>query len=127
MSADSNEGDDQPIVRRVWKRLRQKPFESLFAAAVGLFCSWAVLQSLVFNGPWKLDPVVAVAVVVGGSLLPVLVSPMALPHKLARAYAEFWEMGAGTRALARASVYGCVSIGWGIALVTLLGTRSAVR
>jgi hypothetical protein len=114
-------------VRHVWERIRQKPFEALFAAAVGVFCSWAVMQSLVFNGPWRLGPVGAVVVVVGGTLLPVLASPTALPQKLGRAYAEFWETGAGTRALVRASVYGCVSIAWGMALVMLLGTRPAIR
>jgi hypothetical protein len=115
------------MLTRVWKWIRRKPFESVFAAAVGLFCSWATLQSMVFNGTWRLAPIAAFALVVGGTLLPVLVSPMALPGKLARAYAEFWEMGAGIRALVRASAYGCVSIGWGMALVLLLGTRASVR
>jgi hypothetical protein len=127
MSGVSHRSDHQPIVRRVWARIRERPFESLFAAAVGLFCSWAVLQSFVGHSGWTLGLAPLVAIVVGGTLLPVLVSPMALPDKLARAYAEFWETGAGTRALVRASVYGCISIAWGIALVTVLGVRPAVR
>lgn len=112
---------------RIWKRVRERPFEALLAAAVGLFCSWAVLQSFVGHSRWALEPGALAAIVARGTLLPVLVSPSALPQKLGRAYADFWETGAGTRAMVRASVYGCVSIAWGIALVTLLGTPPAGR
>jgi hypothetical protein len=108
-------------LRAWWNRLRARPLESVFAAAVGLFCSWAVLQSFVFNGRWSLSILGSVVVAVGGMLAPVLVSPWELPQKMGRASAAFWETGAGTRALVRGSVYGCVAIAWGLAAVTLLG------
>jgi hypothetical protein len=111
----------------MWGRIRAQPLEALFAAAVGLFCSWAVLQSLVFNGSWDLGIGGIAAVVLGGMLLPVFVSPMSLPEKLGKAYADFWETGAGGRVLVRGSIYGCVAIAWGIAVVTLVATRSLDR
>ena len=108
-------------MRDLWGRVRARPREALFAAAVGLFCSWAVLQSFVFNDPADLGPFGLLAVVLGGMLLPVIASPLALPQKLGKASADFWD-APGSSAVVRGSVYGCVAIAWGLVVVLLLRT-----
>jgi hypothetical protein len=112
-------------MRRIWKRVRDRPFEPLLAVAVGVFCSWAVLQSFVNASNWRLEPARVAAVVVGGTLIPVLVSLTPAPLRFARPSVEFFEGGAVTRAFVTGAVYGCASLAWGIAVVLLLGTSPA--
>ncbi len=100
---------------------------ALLAGAVGIVCSWAVLQSLVNHSGWQLAPWLVAAVILGGLLCPVALSMTGLPQRLAQPSAEFWGGGASTRGIAAASVYACASLAWGIAVVVLFGTPPAAQ
>jgi len=106
---------------------RRRFTDALFAAAVGIFCSWAVHQSFVNHDGWLLSSWSVPAVVLGGTLCPVALSLTHIPQTLGRKAAEFWEGGAFTRAIGAASLYACASIAWGIAVVLSLGTPPGGR
>jgi hypothetical protein len=95
--------------------------DALLAAGVGLFCSWAVLQSLGNYSGWLLAPWLIVVIILGGVLWPVALSRTGIPQRLARPSAEFWGGGGATRAIGGGSLYACASIAWGVALVLLFG------
>jgi hypothetical protein len=106
---------------------RRRFADALFAAAVGILCSWAVHQSFDNHSGWLLSSWSLVAVVIGGMLCPMALSLTRVPQTIARKSAEFWEGGVLTRALTAASVYACASMAWGIAVVMSLGTPPAGR
>jgi hypothetical protein len=95
----------------------------VLAVGVGLFCDWAVLQSFVNYFGWLLAPGWIAAVILGGMFCPIGLSLTGLPQRLARPNVEFWGGGALTRAVVAGSLYACLSIAWGIAIVLVFGTR----
>jgi len=106
------------------RRIRARLYAVIFPVGVGLFCSWAIFQSFVNYSGWLLEPWVVVAVVVGCVLWPVVVSLTGVTERLARPNAEFWHVDLrSTRRTIAASLYGCASIAWGMALVVLFGTK----
>jgi hypothetical protein len=96
----------------------------LLAVAVGLFCSWATLQSFGSAHGWTIGPALTIAVVAFEVASAFAVSLTEVPGRFARASAEFWEGGALTRLVVVASFYACASIASGTALVLIFGTRS---
>ena len=64
------------------RRLLGRISTALLPAGVGLFCSWAVLQSFGNYSGWLLAPWLIVAIVVGGMLWPVAVSLTGVPERL---------------------------------------------
>ena len=99
----------------------------LLAGAVGVVCSWAVLQSLVNHSGWQLAPWLVAVVILGALLCPVALSLTGWPQRLARPSAEFWGGGTSTRGIAAASLYACAILAWGIAAVVLFGTPPPAR
>jgi hypothetical protein len=97
------------------------------SALVGLFCSWATLQSFGHAAGWTMDPVLIVAIVVVELASAIAVSLTDVPQKLANASATFWGGGAVTSAIVAGSVYACASIASGMALVVLFATRQGGR
>jgi hypothetical protein len=113
-AADTGGSDDREPAR---------PQDVAKASLVGLFCSWATLQSFGPAHGFMLEPALVIAIVVAELASAIAVSLTAVPRKLANANAAFWGGGAVTRAITAGSVYACASIASGMALVVLFATR----
>lgn len=104
------------------KRRPRRLADVAVAVAVGVFCTWALFQSFVNHSGWQLSTSLVALVVAGAILCPVAVALTGLSQRLARPSEDFWGGGVGTRLIVMASLYGCASIAWGIAMISLFGT-----
>ena len=102
---------------------RSRLADALVASGTGIVCSWAVLQSFVNYSGFLVPGWVPIAVFIGGVLAAVATSLTGVPQFFARANADFWGGGAFTRAVVIAAFCAIASIVWGMALVSIFGTR----
>ena len=90
---------------------------------VGIFCGWALFQSFVNHAGWQVSPPVFAMILAGVIVGPTALSLTGLPQRLGGPSADLWGGGAATRAAVAAAFYACLSIAWGMAIISFFGTK----
>jgi MFS family permease len=91
--------------------------------AIGLFITWAALQSLVFRSGMTLELWVVALVVVGCVVLASAVVMSPLPDAIVRRSAYMWGSSIFVRAAIAFGFAGLPAIVWAIAVISVLRTR----
>ena len=119
------DGDaDAPRRRRLIAKIRDHPVKSILMAGIGLWASNLVVVEMAKSlAAWVFSPPLIAAMLVGGTA-SALLSYLLVPSAFARAYADFWEIGAFGRFAVELAFALMAALGWAFLLMTLFGTRT---
>jgi hypothetical protein len=96
--------------------------KGVFGVAVGLFITWAALQSFIGSAHWTVDPEVVAVVLVGCVVISTAVALSGVPDAILRRGEYAWGRSIIRRAQITFAFAALPAIAWALVVITRLGT-----